>query len=43
VPQGAKHRVKNNEEQDLIFIEVQLGKSFEEDDIVRIDDKYGRK
>jgi mannose-6-phosphate isomerase-like protein (cupin superfamily) len=27
---------------DLIFIEVQLGEYFGEDDIVRLEDKYGR-
>ena len=42
VPQGAKHRVKNNEKEDLIFIEVQTGTYFGEDDIVRIEDDYGR-
>ena len=41
VPQGVKHRVKNNEEQDLIFIEVQTGTYFGEDDIVRIEAAYG--
>ena len=27
---------------DLIFIEIQLGEYFGEDDIVRLEDKYGR-
>jgi hypothetical protein len=27
----------------LVVIEVQHGESFEEDDIVRLDDDYGRK
>ena len=32
-------QVKNDE---LVFIEVQLGSYFGEDDIVRLEDKYGR-
>ena len=43
IPKESKHQIKNIGQESLIFIEVQLGKSFEEDDIVRIDDKYGRK
>lgn len=42
VPKKAKHAVKNIGNKDLIFIEVQLGESFDEDDIVRIEDSYGR-
>lgn len=38
-----KHRVKNIGDKDLIFIETQLGDSFEEEDIVRLKDNYGRK
>ena len=34
---------KNIGDEDLIFIEIQLGEYFGEDDIKRIDDKYGRK
>lgn len=38
-----KHRVKNPSETDeLIFIEVQTGTYFGEDDIVRLEDSYGR-
>ena len=37
-----KHRVENKSEQDLIFIETQTGTYFGEDDIVRIEDDYGR-
>ena len=37
-----KHRVQNDEDIDLIFIETQTGTYFGEDDIVRLDDDYGR-
>jgi len=43
IPQGTKHRVENKGQEDLVFIEVQYGSYFGEDDIVRIDDKYNRK
>lgn len=36
------HRVINNSVEPLIFIEVQTGDSFDENDIVRIDDAYNR-
>ena len=42
IPVGTKHRVRNDEEIDLIFIETQTGTYFGEDDIVRIEDDYGR-
>ena len=42
VPLEAKHQIKNNCDEDLIFIEVQLGEYFGEDDIVRLEDNYGR-
>ena len=42
IPVGTKHRVQNNFEEDLIFIETQTGTYFGEDDIVRLDDDYGR-
>ena len=38
-----KHMIKNIGEEDLIFIEVQTGSYFGEDDIVRLVDKYKRK
>lgn len=43
IPLGAKHRVANNGTAPLIFVEVQLGSYFGEDDIVRIEDDYERK
>ena len=39
---GTAHRVACNGPGDLVLIEVQHGESFEEDDIVRLDDDYGR-
>lgn len=42
IPKEAKHQIFNIGVDDLIFIEVQLGEYFGEDDIVRLDDKYGR-
>ena len=42
IPEKAKHRIANIGEEDLIFIEVQLGEYFGEDDIVRIEDDYNR-
>lgn len=37
-----KHRITNDGLEDLVFIEVQRGVYFGEDDIVRIEDNYGR-
>lgn len=42
IPKEAKHQVTNIGETDLIFVEIQLGEYFGEDDIVRLEDKYGR-
>ena len=38
----AVHRVRNNGTEDVVFIEVQLGDYFGEDDIERLEDDYGR-
>ena len=43
IPQGIKHRVENKGQDDLVFIEVQHGTYFGEDDIVRLEDDYNRK
>tara|TARA_E500000178_G_C16893897_1_gene694829 strand:+ start:339 stop:689 length:351 start_codon:yes stop_codon:yes gene_type:complete len=43
IPLGSKHRAQNLSNNDVHFIEVQTGKYFGEDDIVRIDDDYNRK
>ncbi len=42
IPVLTKHRVTNIGSEDLIFIEVQHGEYFGEDDIVRIEDNYDR-
>ena len=39
---GAAHRVENPGAELLVFIEVQRGDYFGEDDIVRLQDDYGR-
>jgi len=42
VPRGMAHRVENTGSDPLVFIEVQHGTSFAEDDIERLEDDYGR-
>ena len=42
IPIGAAHRVENPGDEPLIFIEVQRGAYLGEDDIVRLQDDYGR-
>ncbi|RYG75401.1 mannose-1-phosphate guanylyltransferase/mannose-6-phosphate isomerase [bacterium] len=42
IPLGAPHRIYNPGRIPMHFIEVQSGSYLEEDDIVRIDDEYGR-
>lgn len=39
---GSAHRVENPGEQLLVFIEVQRGSYLGEDDIVRLEDDFGR-
>ncbi len=39
---GTAHRVANDGDTDLVFVEVQTGSYFGEDDIERLDDDYGR-
>jgi mannose-6-phosphate isomerase len=39
---GAAHRMANTGDEPLVFVEVQRGEYFGEDDIVRIEDDYGR-
>ena len=41
IPKYQTHRIENNLTEDLVFIEVQLG-DCKEDDIIRIEDDYGR-
>jgi mannose-6-phosphate isomerase len=42
VPVGVAHRVENVGDDELVFIEVQHGDYFGEDDIVRLADDFGR-
>ena len=42
IPLGARHRAWNETDEDVVFIEVQTGTYFGEDDIVRIEDDYNR-
>lgn len=43
IPLEAKHRIKNTSNNNqLVFIEIQRGTYFGEDDIVRFEDDYGR-
>ena len=42
IPLGAAHRVANEGTADVVFIEGQHGTYFGEDDIVRLEDDFGR-
>jgi mannose-6-phosphate isomerase-like protein (cupin superfamily) len=42
IPTGSKHRISSSVSCPLIFVEVQTGSSFDEGDIVRYEDDYGR-
>ena len=42
IPLGAKHRLENVNDKDLIITEVQVGDYLGEDDIIRYEDIYGR-
>lgn len=42
VPFKSKHQIRNTGLDELVFIEVQRGSYFGEDDIVRLEDDYGR-
>jgi mannose-6-phosphate isomerase-like protein (cupin superfamily) len=42
IPIGAAHRVENDAAETLVFIEVQRGTYLGEDDIVRLQDDFGR-
>ena len=42
IPAGAAHRIKNTGLENLIFIEIQQGEYFGEDDIERLEDDFGR-
>jgi mannose-6-phosphate isomerase-like protein (cupin superfamily) len=42
IPLGTKHRIENVGAEELVFIEVQTGTYFGEDDIERFEDDFGR-
>jgi mannose-6-phosphate isomerase-like protein (cupin superfamily) len=42
IPAQTAHRVTNRAAEDLVFVELQLGSYFGEDDIERLEDDYGR-
>jgi mannose-6-phosphate isomerase len=42
IPRGAAHRIGNPGDELMVFVEVQHGDSFDEDDIERLDDDYDR-
>ena len=42
IPLGEKHRLTNIGDSELVMVEVQVGEYLGEDDIVRLDDVYGR-
>ena len=42
IPVNVEHRLENRKDEDLIIIEVQTGDYLGEDDIIRLEDNYGR-
>ena len=42
IPNNTIHRIENIGKKDLIFIEIQLGENLKEEDIIRLEDDYGR-
>lgn len=42
IPLRTAHRIENLGDVDVVFIEVQQGSQLDEDDIVRLEDIYGR-
>ena len=42
IPAGAAHRIKNTGLENLVFIEIQQGDYFGEDDIERLEDDFGK-
>jgi mannose-6-phosphate isomerase len=42
IPSGTAHRIENPGQDLMVFIEIQRGDYFGEDDIVRLQDDYGR-
>ena len=42
IPKNTIHRIENIGKEELIFIEIQLGENLKEEDIIRLEDDYGR-
>ena len=42
IPVGTNHRIANAADTEVVFVEVQHGDYFGEDDIVRLEDDFGR-
>ena len=42
IPVGTLHRIANIGDGDVVFVEVQTGTYFGEDDIERVEDDFGR-
>lgn len=42
IPAKTKHRIQNDSEELLEFIEIQYGENLDENDIIRYEDAYGR-
>ncbi len=42
IPVGGKHRMENNTDEIAELVEVQIGDYLAEEDIVRLEDSYGR-
>lgn len=42
IPRKSKHRIENITDEILVFIEIQTGDYFDEDDIIRVEDDYNR-
>tara|TARA_Y100000589_G_C26881847_1_gene518329 strand:+ start:135 stop:527 length:393 start_codon:yes stop_codon:yes gene_type:complete len=42
IPKLSKHRMSNNTQEDVEFLEIQIGDYLGEDDIVRVEDDFGR-
>jgi mannose-6-phosphate isomerase-like protein (cupin superfamily) len=42
IPLETAHRIENPGEEAMEFVEVQVGDKLDENDIVRLEDRYGR-
>ena len=42
VPMFGVHRIENKKDTDLVILEIWYGRDLREDDIIRIEDDYGR-